>query len=73
MKNSAVRSSMVGICVRVRVYEAAWLSLRLSMRRHIIMEVRLEGFKRSGRGVRDRVGGSRRAQGCVDGIYADLG
>ena len=45
MKNSAVRSSMVGICVRVRVNEAAELLLRLSMRRHIIMEVKLERFR----------------------------
>ena len=53
MKNSAVSSSVVGIqvvvtCVRAPVREVEGLWLRLSMRRHIIMDDNLGG--RSWRG-----------------------
>ena len=53
MKNSAVSSSVVGIqvvvtCVRAPVREVEGLWLRLSMRRHIIMDDNLGGRSRRG-------------------------
>lgn len=80
MKNSAVSSSVVGIqvvvtCVRAPVREVEGLWLRLSMRRHIIMDDNLGG--RSWRGE-DAMRWSARltslhsTHGRVDSVEANL-